>query len=135
MTHSKSIEDLEQAIEGLAQEHIAASRDAARGAIERAFATAGVPARAAGSPPRGAKRPQRKKRGSSDIVQLGERFFDALTAKPGETMKVLAADLGVSARDLHRPVSLLRRAGRVRTVGERHLMRYFPMADETATTA
>ena len=35
-------------------------------------------------------------------------------------------DLGVSARELQRPMTQLREAGRVRSVGQRHLTRYYP---------
>jgi ribosomal protein L36 len=47
---------------------------------------------------------------------------------PGETMTVLGPQVGASARELHRPMQLLKRAGRVRSVGTRHSTRYFPMA-------
>ena len=55
---------------------------------------------------------------------------DPVSAKPGETMSVLMADVGASARELNRPVALLKRAGRVRTVGSRNNTRYFPMVAE-----
>jgi hypothetical protein len=54
--------------------------------------------------------------------------YRAVCAKPGETMAVLAPMVGASAREVHRPMTLLRRAGRVRAVGTRHTTRYFPMA-------
>jgi hypothetical protein len=132
MTKNSSIEDLGQRIERLVQEHIAASRKAAQAAVERAFASA---TRAPiGTPPPVPRLPG-KKRASEQIAVLGERFFEAVSAKPGETMTVLAAEVGVSARELHRSVTLLRRAGRVRAVGSRHLTRYFPMANRTAASA
>jgi hypothetical protein len=71
-----------------------------------------------------------RKRPSADIAALGERFYKALCARPGETMTVLSADVGASGRDLHRSVTLLRRAGRVRSVGTRQATRYYPMAGE-----
>ena len=43
-------------------------------------------------------------------------------------MAVLAAEIGSSPRELNRPVTQLRSAGQVRSVGQRHLTRYFPMA-------
>ena len=69
------------------------------------------------------------------MAALGERICDAVYAKPGETMTVLAAELGASARELHRPMALLKRAGRVRSAGARHLTRYFPMVDGAAASA
>jgi hypothetical protein len=45
-------------------------------------------------------------------------------------MIVLAPVVGSTARELNRPVSLLKRAGRIRSVGTRHATRYLPMARE-----
>jgi hypothetical protein len=116
-------DDLVQRIEQLIEEHIAASRRCAEEAVARAFATTHA------TPRNGAKHSRRpgKKRASADIAALGERFYEAVCAKPGETMTVLAAEVGSSARELNRSMLLLKRAGRVRTVGSRHLTRYFPM--------
>jgi hypothetical protein len=124
MTNIDSNSDLGERIEQLIQEHIAASRRSAQEAVVRAFASA---ANRATAPGRKVRPFPRKRRGSTDIAVLGERFYKAVCAKPGETMMVLAADVGASARELHRSVALLRGAGRVRAVGSRHLTRYFPM--------
>src|SRR5260221_6146131 len=99
MTTTNSTQDLAKRIEQLIQEHIAASRKVAQEAIARAFAST------ARSTPRPVERRVRSapgtKRASADIAALGERFYKALCAKPGETMIVLAADVGVSPIDLH----------------------------------
>ena len=50
---------------------------------------------------------------------------------PGETMAVLAGKLGATAQELKVPVAQLKRADRVRGVGQRSHMRYFPMASES----
>jgi hypothetical protein len=130
MTNTNTNSDLGQRIEQLVREHIAARQKAAREAVERAFASAAaMPARTAcrGTPFQGQKR-----RASAELVALGENFYRAVCARPGETMTVLGADVGASARDLHRSVALLKRDGRVRAVGSRSLTRYFPMANGTA---
>ena len=125
MTNTNINPDLGQRIEHLVREHIAASRKAAQEAVERAFASAeAVHVRVR----RGTPSQSQKRRASADLVALGERFYEAVCAKPGEAMTVLAADVGASARELHRSVSLLKRTGRVRAVGSRSLTRYFPMA-------
>jgi|SRR5579859_4214597 len=122
--------DLGERIERLVQEHIAASRKAAQEAIERAFAsTAKLPVRAAPK----AQRRVGTRRASADIAALGERLYRAVCAKPGETMAVLAPIVGASARELNRSTTLLRKAGRVRSVGARHMTRYFPMANAAAS--
>jgi hypothetical protein len=127
MSNTNSAKDLGQRIEQLIQEHVAASRAFAQEAVARGFAMASRP-----QPPSGPVRQPRsspgKKRPSADIAALGERFYKAVCAKPGETMTVLAPGVGASARELQRSVTLLRRANRVRSVGSRHLTRYFPMA-------
>lgn len=126
MTNTKSNDDLIKNIERLLREHIAGIRASAQQAVERAFAPTPTPP--VDGRTRRVKRTMGKKRASADIAALGERFYKAVCAKPGETMTVLRADVGASARELHRSVTLLRRAGQVRAVGNRHLTRYFPMA-------
>jgi hypothetical protein len=127
MTTTNTNWDLGERIERLVQEHIAASRKSAQEAMERAFATAAKPRVRTEA----AKAPRRtcKKRPSADIAALGDRVYRAVCAKPGETMAVLAPMVGASARELNRPMTLLRRAGRVRSVGTRQTTRYFPMAN------
>lgn len=129
MTTTRNIEELCERIEQLVQEHIAASRRAAQEAVERAFSASVVEpiairtvrrARPAG----GGKS---KRRQPVEIRALSERLYEAVCAKPGETMSVLREDVGASARDLHRPMTLLKRSGCVRSVGSQHHTRYFPM--------
>src|ERR1700733_9854723 len=125
MTNTNTNWDLGEQIERLVREHIAASHKAAQEAMERAFSSA------AKAPPRMMASGRRvgTKRPSGDIAALGDRLYRAVCAKPGETMAVLAPMAGASSRELHRPMTLLRRAGRVRPVGGRHMTRYFPMAN------
>ncbi|NJK32042.1 MAG: hypothetical protein HC927_06250, partial [Deltaproteobacteria bacterium] len=63
---------------------------------------------------------------TDELADLGERFYQVLCANPGETMAVLATLVGAAPGELHHPVALLERAGRVRTVGLRRATRYFP---------
>jgi hypothetical protein len=128
MSNTHSAQDLGQRIEQLIQEHFTASRLAAAEAVARGFgAAASKPSIQRG---RASKPSPGRKRPSADIAALGERFYEALCARPGETMTVLSAEVGASARDLQRPVTLLRRAGKVRSVGTRQATRYYPMAGE-----
>lgn len=127
MSNTKSAQDLGQRIEQMITEHIAASRACAQEAVARGFASAAIASTPSAATRRNRSSPG-KKRLSADIAALGERFYQAVCAKPGETMTVLGADVGASARELSRSVILLRRAGRVRAVGSRHLTRYFPLS-------
>ena len=67
------------------------------------------------------------RRSAAELDALAEQFLQAVEAAPGETMLTLGKQLGVTARELHRPVSKLRAAGRVRMVGERSQARYFSL--------
>ena len=58
---------------------------------------------------------------------LAERFYQVLSRKPGETMMVLAAEMGVSASELRWAVARLKEAGHVRSVGKTKTARYFPI--------
>jgi len=127
MSNSTSHRDLDQRIEQLVREHIAAVQSSAREALERAFAgvaaAARKPSHAVSGPPiaKGGKR-----RAAAEVAELGERLYRAVCARPGESMGVLAREVDASARELHRPMALLKQAGRVRSVGQRYNTRYFP---------
>jgi hypothetical protein len=122
MRDTTSHRDLEQRIEQLVREHIASIQRSARDALERAFESA--------APKRGRVPPGTasagKRRAATEMSALGERLYRAVCARPGEGIGVLARELGASARELHRPMALLKKAGRVRSVGQRSLTRYFP---------
>ena len=133
MITNANSQDLAKRIEQLVQAHIAASREVAKAAVERAFAKAkGESAR----PPQGTKpitKPTRQRAGrreSAEVAALSERLYAAICQMPGETMMVLAPKVGVTPQELRVPVKRLKQAGRVRSVGQRSHMRYFPMASE-----
>jgi len=54
---------------------------------------------------------------------------------PGESMAALASRLAVPLRTLQRPMERLRQEGRVRSVGERSRMRYFPVPARASSGA
>jgi hypothetical protein len=116
---------LDERIEQLVREPIASMQRNAREALERAFAGATSP-RVGRRVTRGHGDGGRKRRAPTEVSAIGERLYRAVCARPGEGMGVLARELGASARELHRPMALLKKAGRVRSVGQRSLTRYFP---------
>jgi len=129
-TSSKSLEQkIESAVESLVREHLAAleatATDAVRAGFRRAAASGGKRGRTA--IPR--RRRQGRRRTREEIVALEERLYEAICAHPGETMAVIAEAVGASARELNRPATVLRRTGRVRSVGQRQYTRYFPMGE------
>lgn len=120
---TKLTETLETKIERLVREHLVGQQLAARAAVERAFSSA-TPAQR--TTPR--RRATYRRRPPTEVAQLAERVFEAVLSCPGETMTVIAARISEAPRALHRPMKHLKDAGRVRSAGERHLTRYFPMA-------
>jgi len=115
---------LGERIEQLVREHIEASRRAANAAVQRAFACSSSSPRSKMAQTTG--RAIGRRRAPTEVAALGERLYEAVCAEPGETMSVLGPRLGKTPRELHRPMMLLKHAGRVRSVGERHQTRYFP---------
>lgn len=130
--------DLAEQIEQLVRQHIAATRTVAAAAVERAFAP--VP-QGRGSRPSAEPKPRRPRaktaprRATEEVVALGERFYAVLCRHPGEAMTTLARQVGATPRALQVAVARLKDAGRVRAVGQRQGMRYFPIAPTTTATA
>ena len=124
-----SIEHLQDQIERLVREYVAACRAAATSAVDRAFAALTPRPMTTASTSRATpRRTQGRRRGPDEMAGLSERLYEAVCANPGALMSVLAAHVGATPRELNRPALLLRREGRVRSVGQRQLTRYFPLA-------
>lgn len=131
MNKNVSNRTLGEQIEQLVREHIAVAREEAQAAVQRAFAEVdGKPAR----PSKPTERTtSRRRRTPSEVAELSEQLYAAVCKMPGETMMVLARQVGVTPRELKVPVARLRRAGRVRGVGQKSHMRYFPMVSDAKT--
>jgi len=124
-----STESLERKIEQLVREHLAALETAASAAVRAGFSRATRPTSTArGGESKSGRSPSRR-RSRDEVAQLEERLYAAICAQPGETMMVLAEAVGVPARELNRPATVLRRSGQVRSVGQRQYTRYFPMTE------
>ncbi|MCA9620144.1 MAG: winged helix-turn-helix domain-containing protein [Myxococcales bacterium] len=125
MAKTTSNDELARHIERLVQEHIAESRRAAQEALDRAFGSATAPktARLVSKRRAGGRR-----RPPEEVAEIGERLYGAICAHPGEGMAAFAAEIGTTVSELHRPMTRLKRDGRIRSVGKRHLTRYFPIA-------
>ena len=126
---TNTLEELQQQIERLVREHLAGQRGAATAAVERAFASLAAP-RVAHVP----RSTSGRRRARSEMSELADRLYAAVRAKPGETITVIAAEVGQTAKALHRPMAHLKQAGRVRSAGQRHLTRYFPMTPAQKST-
>lgn len=64
---------------------------------------------------------------ATEIASMTERLDAAARAQPGETMTILARDMGDTPRALKVAVARLKREGRIRSIGERQFTRYFPL--------
>lgn len=139
MTKQRTIEfsDFNSQFETLLREQKSACRAAALAALDRVFpadictsASGSRAGKGAKTSSRRRKRPSGKtplpRRSQAEMAELDERLFRAICAKPGQSKAALAGKLEVSASELDRPMNHLRSSGRVRTVGQRHLTRYFP---------
>ena len=128
-----SIPELEQAIERLVQEHLAAYetkvRATLRGAVSRVSSSSRQKLKATNA----TKTKMAPRRTPEELAAVCEKFYDAVEKHPGETMRVLVEGLKLSPRVLETPVLKLKKAGRVRTVGEGPRTRYFPMAAPSTT--
>ncbi len=130
-------ESLSEQIEQLVREHIEATRRAAATAVERAFSSATSEPRAGTRPGRSRtrQRTSNARRSPGELAALGEQLHQAVCAQPGETMTVLAPVVGKTPRELQRPMALLKRAGQVRSVGQRHHTRYYPTVPRAVASA
>jgi len=128
--------DLAEQIEQLVRNHIETTRRAAAAAVDRAFSATPPTEQSVTHTVR--QKPRAKaapRRAVEEVLALAERFYTALCRNPGETMATLAAKVGASPRALHVAVARLKRAGRVRSVGQRQFTRYFPMTTTSATAS
>jgi hypothetical protein len=131
-------DELAEQIERLVRGHLAALHTAVAGAVARVFSATST---AAGGPPpqrtrvASARAKPAPRRAVEEVVALAEAFYAALRRSPGETMATLAAQVGASPRALQVAVARLKRAGRVRAVGQRQFTRYFPMTPAAPAAA
>jgi hypothetical protein len=136
MSKNMSGHQLAEQIEKLVEDFIASSRSAASAAVERAFAAPGASRRSARPAQRGpCERKISTRRSPDEMAALSERLYDAICSTPGETMTSLAASIGVAAREMLVPSAKLKRAGRIRSVGQKNQTRYFPMLKSTSKSS
>lgn len=126
----KTPDQLADAIESLIESYLDDIRSAAKCAVERTLIKA-RPAAGRGAPQRVSIRSKARdrpgvRRSAEEIDGLCERLHELVSARPGEAMALFAEEIGVPVRSLQRPMSKLKQDGRVRSVGERCLTRYFP---------
>jgi DNA-binding NtrC family response regulator len=131
---ARTPEQLANAIESLVASYLDEVSQVAQEALRRALRPqpgARRPAKDKG-PRSQAPKPETKRRTAAELDATCEQLCALVRARPGEPIVTLAEEMGVHASTLQRPMAKLRVESRVRTVGERHLMRYFPAVARTA---
>jgi hypothetical protein len=79
--------------------------------------------------PRAAPRAMAPRRSPEQITELAERFLEVVQAEPGQTMSALAPRLDLPPVQLQVPIAYLKKAGKLKTAGQRNFRRYFPAGD------
>jgi hypothetical protein len=129
-------EQLANAIESLVASYIDEVRQAAQQALERSLcgrSAARQPAKGTvHRPPSPGLATKTKRRTAAELDETCEKLCALVRSRPGESIVTLGEEMGAPAGTLQRPMAKLRAEGRVRSVGERHLMRYFPAVVRTA---
>jgi hypothetical protein len=136
MNSENAHQELAARLTSVIEDYLGEVRRAAEDAVVRALSGAStVPMRSRPEPRSAKGAASSRRRTQRELAGLREQLETLVRSEPGEAMATFAAKLGVSVRLLHRPMALLRRAGRVRTVGERHQTRYFPVAGRASSAA
>jgi len=117
--------ELTRRIQQVVHDHMEASRQVAEVAVRQAFSTGGAVTRGSVA---GRHVAAGRRRLPEEIADIGDKLYQLVCANPGERMAALASKLGTPATQLSRPMANLKESGRVRSVGQRHLTRYFPVA-------
>jgi hypothetical protein len=128
----KTLDALATQIEALVAGYVDEVRRCTQQAVERGLSMSPSPA---SKPSANSKRTYSKRRSPAELSELGEALCGLIHERPGESMVTFAAELGVSVRALHRPMTMLQRENRIRSVGQRHLTRYFPAVNGKAPRA
>jgi predicted transcriptional regulator len=119
--------ELAGAIESLIGLYMKGVHEAARQAVERALIVS-----TAGRPPRGGRKvastpaTSANRRTATQLDEACNTLCEMVRAHPGASMVELAERMGAKIPILRRPMTSLKSAGRVRTVGQRNLTRYYP---------
>ena len=133
MNSPKTPQQLSDAIESLVTSYIDDVRRAAQGAVDRSLSGTRRPVKREDRSSSETSRPT-KRRSDDELVVLCDRLYELVRARPGESMAAFAAETGVAARALHRPMLRLKAMGRIRSVGERNMTRYFPAIERPSKT-
>ncbi len=129
MTTPNSTLELADAIESLVASYMDSVRGAAEQAVARAIDKPVGSTRRSSSATRTTStksQPTTARRTATELEQVCDALCEQVRAQPGTSMVELAEQMGADTRSLQRPMAKLKVSGRVRSVGQRHLTRYYP---------
>ena len=122
MKTTTSLAGLEKEVRRLVREHMASYEQSVKQAVERGLGLRSP------SRNRGRSAKSRTPEAAAALAAQAEKLYEKVCLLPGSPMALLAVELNRSSSDLYRPMQGLKKAGRVRSAGERQFTRYFPMA-------
>ncbi|HET8934661.1 MAG TPA: hypothetical protein VFN67_14530 [Polyangiales bacterium] len=128
MTSPKTPQQLADAIEAVVGSYLDEVRRTVQLAVESSLSRCAATTRSGKTKAVRAdqQRSTKTRRSAGALDELCEKLHQCVCARPGEPTTILANELGCTVRDLQRPMAKLRAQGRIRSVGQRNLMRYFP---------
>ena len=128
--------ELAGAIESLVASYMDTVRDAAQQAVSRALVTPDASRRRPSAMRRASAKPPTTsaRRSPTELEAVCDALCERVRAHPGASMVELAEQVGSDVRSLQRPMAKLKSAGRVRSVGQRHLTRYYPAVVRAASS-
>ena len=138
MTLPKTPDQLAEAIEKLVAGYVDEARQMVQSSLEQSFARHTAPAGRVKKKQAirdRATQPTVARRSADELAAIRERLYELICAHPGESTTLFSDQLGISAKDLHRPVSKLKAEGRIRSFGERNQTRYFPAVGRRSKNA
>ena len=131
-----SASELGKQVEALLRNYLEAGRREVEAVISRVQASSSSPKKGNFAPTRSKKTIASKpstsrkqasiRRSSESVAALVEKVETAIRNQPGASIRDICREVQVEQNELARPMVILRETGKIRTVGARSQMRYFP---------
>ena len=100
-------------------------RESALEAVQEALGMAGT-ASVRRTPTRASAMPGKRIRRSADgLAQIGASILDHVRANPGQGVEAISAALGMTSKELRRPIQMLIADGKLKTKGQKRGTTYF----------
>jgi len=100
-------------------------RQSALEAVQEALGAAGTATPRRNSARASAAAGKRVRRSADGLAQIGASILDYVRANPGEGVEVISAALGMTSKELRRPIQMLIADGKLKTKGQKRGTTYF----------